>query len=166
MVYAKETVGVEQSVDVSQDAETAPVLEVFSHEVDETYIVTIDGEDIETTANHPFYDEDGEQVEAKDLEEGDELTTEDGSTASVDSVECVHHDEPVTVYNFCVMEDHTYFVGEHGVLVHNECDGSALDSFDKKVKESRTKWGKEHGKGNVKHNNAIEDELDKARQNH
>ena len=27
---------------------------------------------------------------------------------------------------------------------------------------SRTRWGKEHGRGNVKHNNAIETELDKA----
>jgi len=131
MVYAKEAVGVEQSVDVSQDSETAPVLEVFSHEVDETYVVTVDGEDIETTSNHPFYDENGEQVEAKDLEEGDELTTEDGDTATVDSVECIHHDEPVMVYNFCVMEDHTYFVGEHGVLVHNDCDGSAKNDFEK-----------------------------------
>ncbi len=122
VVYAKEAVGIEQSVDVKQDIETAPVLEVFSHEVDETYVVTIDGEDIETTAEHPFYDEDGEQVEAKDLKEGDELTTADGDTATVDSVECVHHDEPVTVYNFAVMEDHTFFVGEHGVLVHNTCE--------------------------------------------
>ena len=134
MVYAKEAVGVEQSVDVSQDSETAPVLEVFSHEVDETYVVTIDGEDIETTANHPFYDENGEQVEAKDLEEGDELTTEDGDTATVDSVECIHHDEPVMVYNFCVMEDHTYFVGEHGVLVHNSCaetpDGNEFGNYE------------------------------------
>ena len=76
------------------------------------------------TANHPFYDENGEQVEAKELEEGDELTTEDGTTATVDSVECVHHDELVMVYNFCVMEDHTYFVGVCGVLAHNECDRS------------------------------------------
>ena len=136
IVYAKEAVGVEQSVDVSQDSETAPVLEVFSHEVDETYVVTIDGEDIETTANHPFYDENGEQVEAKDLEEGDELTTEDGDTATVDSVECIHHDEPVMVYNFCVMEDHTYFVGEHGVLVHNECD----NKLSQKINEAKEKF--------------------------
>jgi intein/homing endonuclease len=134
MVYAKEAVGEEQSVDVSQDSELAPVLEVYSHEVDETYVVTVDGESIETTANHPFYDENGEQVEAKDLEEGDEISTANGDTATVDSVECIHHDEPVMVYNFCVMEDHTYFVGECGVLVHNQCDGSALDGFEKRAK--------------------------------
>lgn len=135
LVYAKEAV--EQSVDVSQDVELAPVLEVYAHEVDETYVVTVDGESIETTANHPFYDENGEQVEAKDLEEGDELTTANGDTATVDSVECIHHDEPVMVYNFCVMEDHTYFVGEHGVLVHNECDKSALNSIEKKLRERK-----------------------------
>ena len=141
MVYAKEAVGVEQSVDVSQDSETAPVLEVFAHEVDETYVVTIDGEDIETTANHPFYDENGEQVEAKDLEEGDELTTEDGDTATVDSVECIHHDEPVMVYNFCVMEDHTYFVGEHGVLVHNGCGNKTAEAIKDKTDSIKKKLG-------------------------
>ncbi|MCR4567307.1 MAG: Hint domain-containing protein, partial [Pseudobutyrivibrio sp.] len=47
IVYAKEAEGIEQSVDVTQEAETAPVLEVYEHEVDETYIVTIDGEEIE-----------------------------------------------------------------------------------------------------------------------
>ncbi len=136
LVFAKEAVGIEQSVDVNQDSELAPVLEVYSHEVDETYVVTVDGESIETTANHPFYDENGEQVEAKDLEEGDELTTANGDTATVESVECSHHDEPVMVYNFCVMEDHTYFVGEHGVLVHNECDKSALNKWEKKLSEN------------------------------
>ena len=161
VVYAKEAVGVEQSVDVSQDAETAPVLEVFSHEVDETYIVTIDGEDIETTANHPFYDEDGEQVEAKDLEEGDELTTEDGSTATVDSVECVHHDEPVTVYNFCVMEDHTYFVGEHGVLVHNQCE----NKLSQKINEKKSKWTKTEYKGEVTVDGEIRDVSRRVYQN-
>ena len=94
-------------------------------------LVIIDGEEIETTAEHPFYDENGEQVEAQDLQEGDELTTEDGDTATVDTVECVHHDEPVTVYNFCVMEDHTYFVGEHGVLVHNDCTGESMGKVEK-----------------------------------
>ena len=84
IVFAKEAVGVEQSVDVNQDSELAPVLEVYSHEVDETYVVTVDGESIETTANHPFYDENGEQVEAKDLEEGDELTTADGGTCALE----------------------------------------------------------------------------------
>ena len=47
MVYAKEAVGVEQSVDVNQDSEFAPVLEVYAHEVDEIYVVTVDGESIE-----------------------------------------------------------------------------------------------------------------------
>ena len=31
--------------------------------------------------------------------------------------------------------------------------------------ESRTDWGPEHGRGNAKHNNAIEDELNVASQN-
>lgn len=55
------------------------------------------------------------------MQEGDELATANGHTATVDSVECIHHDEPVMVYNIAVCDDHTYFVGENSVLVHNMC---------------------------------------------
>jgi hypothetical protein len=42
------------------------------------------------------------------------------------------------------MEDHTYFVGEHGVLVHNECD----NALSKKINETKKSFttGKEGGK--------------------
>ena len=36
-------------------------LETYAHEVDETYVVTIDGESIEATPEHPFYNVDGEE---------------------------------------------------------------------------------------------------------
>ena len=96
-------------------------LETYAHEIDETYVVTIDGESIEATPEHPFYNAEGEEVQAKDLKEGDELASANGDTATVDSVECIHHDEPVMVYNIAVCDSHTYFVGENHVLVHNMC---------------------------------------------
>ncbi len=41
--------------------------------------------------------------------------------------------------------------------------GSEINNEKNRVEDlSRTKWGAEHGKGNVRHNNAIESELDQA----
>jgi len=121
VVYSMVATGEEQQVDLSQELDRKVILESYAHEVDETYVVTIDGESIEATPEHPFYNAEGEEVQAKDLKEGDELATANGDTATVDSVECIHHDEPVMVYNIAVCDSHTYFVGENHVLVHNMC---------------------------------------------
>ena len=88
----------------------------------------------------------GEEVQAKDLKEGDELATADGDTATVDSVECIHHDEPVMVYNIAVCDDHTYFVGENSVLVHNMCRTAPSEDGTQNVKpEAAVQGSKKHG---------------------
>ena len=55
------------------------------------------------------------------------------------------------------MEDHTYFVGEHGVLVHNECD----NKLSKKINEAKEKisgrYSKVEYEGSVKVNGEIRD---------
>ena len=112
-VYAENTETGEQAY--------MPVLETFSHEVSETYTVTIEGESIETTSGHPFYVVEEGWVGADELEAGDEVELADGGSGTVDSVEKNELDEPVTVYNFAVMDYHTYYVGENGALVHNDC---------------------------------------------
>ncbi len=53
----------------------------------------------------------------------------------------LHHDEPVMVYNICVVDDHTYFVGEHCALVHNGCDGSALEGWQKNLHDKAVSKG-------------------------
>ena len=78
----------------------------------------MNGEEIETTAVHPFWVE-NRWVSAKDLKEGDLLTLADGSTARISGVYGEKLDEAVVVYNFEVEEFHTYYVTEAGVLVHN-----------------------------------------------
>ncbi len=130
IVYAKEAVGIEQSVDIQEEAALNPVLEVYEREVYETYKLTISPSDnsleaevIETTAYHPFYTEYGEAIEAKDLKEGDKLLTSEGDTATVEKTEKITYDEPIIVYNFAVLDTHTYYVGDVGVLVHNKCGG-------------------------------------------
>lgn len=96
-----------------------PVLQTYENEIDVTYTITIDGESIETTAGHPFYTTDEGWTGADKLEAGDEVELSDGSSGTVESVERNELDEPVTIYNFTVMDYHTYYVGENEVLVHN-----------------------------------------------
>ncbi len=104
-----------------------PVLETYTNEVTEICTLTINGESIETTVGHKFYTTKNGWMSAGDLSEGDTVELADGSSGTVDSVEITELDEPVTVYNFCVMDFHTYYVGESEVLVHNRQCGSKAD---------------------------------------
>ena len=97
------------------------ILYVYEREVYETYSITIGDEEIEATAEHPFYTMDDGWVAAEDLEVGDEVATADGESETVDDIVRNILEEPVTVYNFAVMDNHNYFVGENKLLVHNTC---------------------------------------------
>jgi hypothetical protein len=90
--------------------------------------ITIRGSDgstetIQATDEHPFYVENQGWTGAQDLTAGEQLQEPDGSIATVVS----NSDDPqangVTVYNFTVANDHTYFVNDGGesVWVHNTC---------------------------------------------
>ncbi|EPY05151.1 hypothetical protein PAALTS15_21593 [Paenibacillus alvei TS-15] len=58
-------------------------------------------------------------VSADELQIGDKLQKADGSNLTIDKVDFVKLDEPVTVYNFMVADFHTYYVTEIGIWVHN-----------------------------------------------
>jgi hypothetical protein len=78
---------------------------------------------IETTDNHPFWVEGKGWVFADELQVGDKLQKADGSNLTIDKVEFVKLNEPVTVYNFTVADYHTYYVTDIGIWVHNtECN--------------------------------------------
>jgi len=74
---------------------------------------------IETTDNHPFWVEGKGWVFADELQVGDKLQKADGSNLTIDKLEFVKLDEPVTVYNFTVADFHTYYVTDIGIWVHN-----------------------------------------------
>ncbi|MFS2319315.1 polymorphic toxin-type HINT domain-containing protein, partial [Maricaulis sp. D1M11] len=59
-------------------------------------------------------------VKAADLRPGDRLIDTTGDTVEVISVTA--DKGHATVYNFAVDQDHTYYVGEAGVWVHNSCN--------------------------------------------
>ena len=90
--------------------------------------MTIDGELIETTAEHPFYELEsapwlavGQTAErwtdALELENGDLVWQADGTTGVVQSREIVAREQ--RMYNLTVAEARTFFVGREQWLVHN-----------------------------------------------
>jgi RHS repeat-associated protein len=101
--------------------------------IDPTIVyLTIDGETIETTPEHPFYvmesapwlatgETKGRWVDAGELHVGDAVRQADGTTGMVQAVVVVERSQPM--YNLTVAVAHTFFVGEQQWLVHNiDCD--------------------------------------------
>lgn len=116
--------------DVSGEMSHRRVVNTFVRQADAIYKVSFeDGTVIETTWSHPFRtlkkDSIGQEfrientkwTQAQDLVEGDATLTAEGETLRVNSI--VVDQRGDTVYNFEVEIDHTYFVGEVGVWVHN-----------------------------------------------
>jgi hypothetical protein len=96
-----------------------PVTDVWVHVDPVIVTLTIDGEQIETTPEHPFYTIDGEWLAAAALQIGDEIRTAEWETGMVESIHFTTAPQPM--YNFTVATAHTYFVGDGQWLVHNDC---------------------------------------------
>ena len=79
----------------------------------------MNGEEIVTTVDHPFYVNSRGFVKAGELAIGYELLDVNGNVLLVEKFNVELTDEPTTVYNFQVDEFHTYHVSGFGVLVHN-----------------------------------------------
>jgi len=95
------------------------VLETYVRETTELLHLTIGGEVIKTTFEHPFYVKDVSFVEAGKLQVGDKLLDSRGNVLVVEEKKLEIADKPVKVYNFKVDDFHTYHVGDNEVLVHN-----------------------------------------------
>lgn len=93
---------------------------------------------IETTDNHPFWVEGKGWVYADELQVGDKLQKADRSNLTIDKVEFVKLEEPVTVYNFTVADFHTYYVTDLGIWVHNTQCGYKDITVGKSVKNVST----------------------------
>ena len=95
------------------------VLETYVRKVDKLVHLTINGEEIVTTDNHPFYVQGRGFINAGSLLVGDKLISVNGEDLFVEKHYIEETDVPVDVYNFQVEDHHTYFVGESAVWVHN-----------------------------------------------
>ena len=97
------------------------VVQIFHNETEEWVHVTVNGEKITCTPEHPFYAPKKGWTSAVDLRAGDILVMLNGEYVVVEQVQHELLENPETIYNFEVEDYHTYYVGDEPVLVHNEC---------------------------------------------
>ncbi len=96
------------------------VTDTILHQDQVVEYVTIDGERLTTTREHPFYTRELGWVKADNLWEGAHVRKLDGSYGTVDSLRLV--ERPQRMYNLTVQDAHTFYVGDGQWLVHN-CGG-------------------------------------------
>ncbi len=98
---------------------------------DDTLVdLTVDGDVITTTEDHPFWNEtDHEWQRADLLDEGDRVRGADGDLLEVQGLDWSSA-RTAAAYNLTVDDIHTYYVaaGDDTVLVHNTCGGGATQS--------------------------------------
>ena len=109
---------------ISTDPETMEtslktVLETYIREVTTLVHLTVNGEEIVTTVDHPFYVKNQGFIKAGELIVGDELLDVNGNILLVENFDVELTDKPVKVYNFQVEDFHTYHVSGLAILVHN-----------------------------------------------
>lgn len=92
------------------------VVEVYDRNAKKVVILTVNGEVIKTTEEHPFRVE-NRWVPAGHLKVGDMLMTLKGNTIKLESISYETGDFPV--YNLEVENGHNYYVSAATILVHN-----------------------------------------------
>ncbi len=97
------------------------VVQTFVKQTYNLVHIYVEDEEIVTTPEHPFWEMNREWCSAIEIRAGDILKLSNGKTAVVSKVYSETLSSPVTVYNFEVEDYHTYYVGNHTVLVHNLC---------------------------------------------
>ncbi len=96
------------------------VLETYVRETDKLVHLTVNGEEIVSTYDHPYYVKGKGFVSSEALWIGAKLVDNNGQTLRVEQIyREILDDKTEKVYNFKVGEYHTYFVGEQEILVHN-----------------------------------------------
>ena len=103
------------------DTAEKPVLETYVRQVTELVHLTVGGEEIITTHNHPFYIVGKGFVNAGQLRTSDVLLDKNRNKLTIDDISFESAEKPTTVYNFKVEEYHTYYAGKASLLVHNSC---------------------------------------------
>lgn len=149
-----------------ETGETAlkPVVQTFRNETAEWIHVTVNGETLTCTPEHPFYVPKKGWTSAVDLRAGDILVMLNGGYVVVEQVQHELLESPETTYNFEVEGFHTYYVGENDIFVHNKCFRGRLKDLTKYTDEMAEgfdahhvfpqKFADEFSKIGVKYDNA------------
>lgn len=120
-------------------------LEVSKNQVEKTFThqsnclirITTENGIISATSNHPFYVATKGFVAAISLRAGDILINVNGERVIINKIQHEILESPVDVFNFSVANDHTYFVGDAEIGVHNNSGGSTTKNLKiSKVTES------------------------------
>lgn len=97
-----------------------PVLETYIRETSHLVHITVNGEEIVSTFDHPYYVKGKSFVNAVDLCIGDELIDTGGNILVVEQIFREELDNELEkVYNIKVNDYHTYYVGNNHILMHN-----------------------------------------------
>lgn len=123
---------------VSGQQNYQPVTRIFVNQTDRLYhlqyrvVAEIKADELEAahgeivcTGNHPFFvPSAGRFIPMSELEVGTDLSLANGRRAEVVAieVETAPSEHLFTTFNFEVADFHTYFAGELGVWVHNDCE--------------------------------------------
>lgn len=99
------------------------VKQTFVHLTNEFVHIQVDGQNITTTPEHPFYVPQKGWTKAIELRAGDKLVLQSEKIVIIEQVQNEILETPATVYNFEVEDFHTYYVTSSSVLVHNSCGG-------------------------------------------
>lgn len=100
--------------------ELKTVVKTFIHEDAEIYEIYINDEIIKVTPHHRFYikrNNKFEWIEVKDILLTDKLFDNENKLITINKIE--YKKETNIVYNFEVQNNHTYFVSNKNILVHN-----------------------------------------------
>lgn len=95
------------------------VEEVFVRETTKLVNISTGAETICSTPNHPFYVPKKGFTNAVELRAGDILLNINGDYVIIEKIQHEILESPITVYNFRVSNDHTYYVGTQSLGVHN-----------------------------------------------
>ena len=125
-----------------------PVIQTFRNETTEWIHVTVKGETLTCTPEHPFYVPQKGWTSAIDLRAGDRLQLLNGEYVVVEQVQHELLESPETTYNFEVKDFHTYYVGEQGIFTHNMCKKAQIKNPSKS--ESRVWKGFKNSKNGLK----------------
>lgn len=129
------------------------VSKTYVRDVTETLALIINGVRIETTKDHPFWSADDDTWHsAGELIAGSKVMLADGSHGIVEAAETVMHESSVPVYNVEVDNNHTYYVGTVGTLVHNQCDNMFASERSKAVRDAWKQEAEAVKKGVSKYN--------------
>ena len=112
--------------------EADPITHVWVNHDPAIEQLTLSGETLDTTPEHPFFTSERGWVAAGELLVGEHVRRLDGSWGVIEQLTI--EARPVVMYNLTVARAHTFFVGDEGWLVHNTCGQGLAKAADDALK--------------------------------